>query len=446
MSKLFILHKHLKSMITLWMVAVLSVVLTVPLHGGETSLSRVSDVAEFGTSAEKLAEITSALQALIDDEKLAGIETMIAKDGKIVYESTLGTRGAMDDRALKSDDLFRIYSMTKPIAATALMQLYEKDAFELDDPITKFIPEFEELTVWQEEGEPVPLEEPFTMRQLLSHTAGFSYTFTPHEVDEMYRQQGVLRSENLEDMITKLVDIPLRYKPGERWHYSIAVDVTGAVVERISGKSFDKYLQEHIFDPLNMTDTFFGVPESKWERFLPNHSWNRQINKLLQQPSQMAEGYKASNVTFFSGGGGLVSTAIDYLRYCEAMRQGGELDGARILQPETVALMIENHLPESLNVDTAGESPTQRSAGLSIRGFGLGFGIDLDENDPNSITRYYWGGAAGTIFWIDPINDMSVVSLIQLMGSPHDLGGTVRRGVTQAWGLGAEEEATSEGE
>ena len=416
-----------------WCVAT-SCVLVSQQPEAESSLVPVDDVTEYGTTAEKLDGITTALQSFVDEEKLAGIHTIISRDGKIVYESTLGTRGAIDKQPLQTDDLFRIYSMTKPITAVALMQLYEKGAFELDDPITKFIPEFDSLTVWQQEGDPIPLDEPFTMRQLLTHTAGFTYTFTPHPVDQMYRDQQVLGSTDLEEMIDKLVAIPLRFTPGQRWHYSVAVDVTGLVVERISKQPFDEYLDEHIFSPLGMHDTFFGVPVDKWDRFLPNHSWNRQTSKLLQQPAAMAEGYREANTTFFSGGGGLVSTAMDYLRFCEAVRQGGTLDGVKILNPETVELMIDNHIPQSLAVNTAGERPTeQRSAGLTIRGFGLGFGIDLAEDDPDTTTRYYWGGAAGTVFWIDPVNNMSVVSLIQLMGSPHNLGGVLGDSIQTAW-------------
>ena len=422
------------SILASWCVAISVALVSQAEHDAESSLVPVDDVTEYGTNAEKLEGITTALQSFVDEEKLAGIHTIISRDGKIVYESTLGTRGAIDKEPLKADDLFRIYSMTKPITAVALMQLYEKGAFELDDPITKFIPEFDSLTVWQEEGDPMPLDEPFTMRQLLTHTAGFTYTFTPHPVDQMYRDQGVLSSTDLEEMIDKLTDIPLRFTPGQRWHYSVAVDVTGLVVERISKQPFDEYLDDHIFSPLGMHDTFFGVPEDKWGRFLPNHSWNRQTSKLLQQPAAMAEGYREANTTFFSGGGGLVSTAMDYLRFCEAVRQGGTLDGVKILNPETVELMIDNHIPQSLAVNTAGESPTeQRSAGLTIRGFGLGFGIDLAEDDPDTTTRYYWGGAAGTVFWIDPINNMSVVSLIQLMGSPHNLGGVLGNSIETAW-------------
>ena len=417
-----------------WFVAISVALVSQAEHDAESSLVLVDDVTEYGTTAEKLEGITTALQSFIDEEKLAGIHTIISRDGKIVYESTLGTRGVIDKQPLTADDLFPIYSMTKAITAVALMQLYEKGAFELDDPITKFIPEFDSLTVWQQEGDPTPLDQPFTMRQLLTHTAGFTYTFTPHPIDQMYRDQGVLSSTDLEEMIDKLKNIPLRFGPGQRWHYSVAVDVTGLVVERISKQPFDEYLDENIFTPLGMHDTFFGVPEDKWDRFLPNHSWNRQTSKLLQQPAAMAEGYREVNTTFFSGGGGLVSTAMDYLRFCEAVRQGGTLDGVKILNPETVELMIDNHIPESLAVNTAGESPTeQRSAGLTIRGFGLGFGIDLAEDDPDTTTRYYWGGAAGTVFWIDPINNMSVVSLIQLMGSPHNLGGVLGESIQTAW-------------
>ena len=259
------------------------------------------------------------------------------------------------------------------------------------------------------------------MQQLLSHTAGFSYGSAAWDaVDRRYRDEKLLSSKDLDEFIKKLAKLPLRYEPGTRWHYSVAVDVTGAVIERICGQPFDRFLKERLFDPLKMEDTFFEVPESKLARFGTNHRWNAEQKKLEVLPVADYPAYR--NTTLFSGGGGLVSTAMDYMRFAEMLRNGGELEGVRVLSPKTIELMTMNHLPATVKAATSGETP---AAGLSSgSGFGLGFGVITDVPQSGvigSAGEYSWGGAAGTVFWVDPVEDIVVVGMIQLMGSPWPL-------------------------
>lgn len=417
--------------------AIASFALVVFALVGCTSLSigtPTSDLTEgsaeqVGMSAEQLDKLTEIAQGYVDRKQLAGVYTLVARDGVIVYDKPVGNRGASLEEPLAKDDLFRIYSMSKPITAVAIMQLYEKGLFELDDPVTKFIPEFKNLKVWQDDGKHASPRTEMTMRHLLSHTAGLHYVFGRHPLTREYAVKQVLGSTDLEDMITKLADIPLRYHPGERWHYSVAVDVTGALVERLSGMTFDKYLEEFIFEPLGMVDTFFAIPAEKSDRLLPNHTWRRQQRTNQMHPPAMESRY--DNVTFFSGGGGLISTGIDYLRFAEMLRRGGELDGARILKEETIELMARDHLPDILasanEAAGTGENPGQAGQrGQSSFGFGLGFGINTTNGE------YSWGGAAGTIFWVDPENNMIVVTMIQQMGSPWPLRNQVKEAVVQA--------------
>ena len=262
------------------------------------------------------------------------------------------------------------------------------------------------------------------MQQLLSHTTGLSYGFNPADaVDQRYQAAGLWQSENLDVLAEKIAELPLKFEPGERWHYSVAVDITGLVVERISGQSFDVFLKERIFDPLGMEDTFFNIPEEKLERFLPNHTWDAENEQLVQQGGSDEEifvGYR--NTTLFSGGGGLVSTTMDYLRFCEMLRRGGELDGVRLLSPKTVDYMTQDHLPGAMSAGT-GERPADALLGRGF-GFGLGFGIVTDPvagGVIGSAGEYNWGGAAGTVFWIDPVEELVVIGMIQLMGSPWPL-------------------------
>ena len=396
------------------------------------------DPQQEGVSAERLERISEVSKAYLADEKVAGIATMVSRNGKIIYAKAFGERGVDDSKTLKIDDLFRIYSMTKPIVAVAAMQLYEKGMFHLSDPISKFLPELAELSVMDEEGNLTPNEEPISMQQLLTHTAGFSYGFSNSKVDQEYNKAELWTSKDSDDFIKRVAALPLHYKPGERWHYSIAVDLTGVIVERLSGMGLDEYLQTHIFEPLGMVDTFFEVPKKKMNRFLPNHYYDYG-EKTLKTVQETKEKYNAmsnyEDVSMFSGGGGLVSTAMDYMLFMEALQNGGSLNGNRILGPKTLQYMIRNHLSGSIEQKGgAGENPLDEASNNGF-GFGLGFGL-VTNSVNNSIIgsegEYNWGGAAGTVFWIDPVENISVVSMIQLMSSPWKLREDLKVAVYQA--------------
>lgn len=396
------------------------------------------DPQQEGVSAERLERISEVSKSYIADEKVAGIATMVSRNGKIIYAKAFGERGVDDSKTLKIDDLFRIYSMTKPIVAVAAMQLYEKGMFHLSDPISKFLPELAELSVMDEEGNLTPNEEPISMQQLLTHTAGFSYGFSNSKVDQEYNKAELWTSKDSDDFIKRVAALPLHYKPGERWHYSIAVDLTGVIVERLSGMGLDEYLQTHIFEPLGMVDTFFEVPKKKMSRFLPNHYYDYG-EKSLKTVQETKEKYNAmsnyEDVSMFSGGGGLVSTAMDYMLFMEALQNGGSLNGNRILGPKTLQYMIRNHLSGSIEQKGgAGENPLDEASNNGF-GFGLGFGL-VTNSVNNSIIgsegEYNWGGAAGTVFWIDPVENVSVVSMIQLMSSPWKLREDLKVAVYQA--------------
>lgn len=391
-----------------------------------------------GVSAERLERISEVSKSYLADEKVAGIATMVSRNGKIIYAKAFGERGVDDSKTLKIDDLFRIYSMTKPIVAVAAMQLYEKGMFHLSDPISKFLPELAELSVMDEEGNLTPNKEPISMQQLLTHTAGFSYGFSNSKVDQEYNKAELWTSKDSDDFIKRVAALPLHYKPGERWHYSIAVDLTGVIVERLSGMGLDEYLQTYIFEPLGMVDTFFEVPKKKMSRFLPNHYYDYG-EKSLKTVQETKEKYNAmsnyEDVSMFSGGGGLVSTAMDYMLFMEALQNGGSLNGNRILGPKTLQYMIRNHLSGSIEQKGgAGENPLDEASNNGF-GFGLGFGL-VTNSVNNSIIgsegEYNWGGAAGTVFWIDPVENISVVSMIQLMSSPWKLREDLKVAVYQA--------------
>jgi CubicO group peptidase (beta-lactamase class C family) len=392
------------------------------------ALAQLEEVTpeKVGISSQRINRITSLSEEYVKSNKVPGIVTMVSRNGKIVYYEAFGNRGADDQSKMKKDDLFRIYSMTKPITAVAAMQLYEEGKFHLNDPVTKFIPEFENIKVLNDKGVVVSSEEKMTMQQLLTHTAGFSYGFNPNDmVDQKYGEAKLWESKDLDDFTEKIAALPLKFEPGTKWHYSIAVDLTGLIVERLSGKSLEDYFQDHIFNPLGMKDTFFEVPKNKSDRFLPNHYFDASTKSpktLPIDPNSAMSNYE--KVSLYSGGGGLVSTAMDYMIFTECLRNGGIYNGKRILGPKTVQFMTKNHLEGSLtNTLNSGENPLSKAQSDGF-GFGLGFGIVTNSTNNRVIGsdgEYNWGGAAGTVFWIDPVEDLVVVSMIQLMGSPWSL-------------------------
>lgn len=381
------------------------------LGGSAAAELAIAVPEEAGMSAPRLERLSTAMQRLVDQEKLAGIVTLAAREGKITHFETFGSRDIEAKAPMAKDTIFRIYSMSKPITGVALMMLYEEGLFRLSDPVEKYIPEFAGLVVAKAEGANGPITEPadhpMTIRELMSHTAGLSYgLFSRSQVDDLYTEANVLDpSSTLSDMIEKLGKIPLRQQPGSRWHYSVAVDVQGYLVEVLSGLPFDQFLEQRLFEPLGMKDTGFHVPAEKADRFAQVYNYAEDGSLFAQEGFGGGRSY-LEPATFFSGGGGLVSTAMDYARFCQMMLNGGELDGVRILAPSTVALMHKNHLPRDL---------VEMSPGT---GFGLDFAVIHDPVAADSISEgeYYWGGAAGTWFWIDPVEDLFFVGMIQQFG------------------------------
>lgn len=389
-----------------------------------------------GMSSERLERVTALAERYVDDKRVPGMITMVARNGKVVHFEATGQRGLNDPTPLKKDALFRIYSMSKPITAVALMMLYEDGKFQLGDPAHKFIPELKNLVVYNPGGDPTPAKSAVTMQQLLTHTAGFSYGFDPRDpVDQQYQAAKIFEAANLDEFATRVAALPLQFEPGSRWHYSVASDLVGLAVERISGMTLDVYLRERIFEPLGMKDTFFNVPESKRERFLPNHGWDVTNNKMVDVTARTdARGnYIAS--TLFSGGGGLVSSTMDYMRFAEMLRNGGSYNGARLLSPKTVQYMTLNHLPAAVGASGSGEAPTLGALGSKGVGFGLGFSVVTDAAAAgiiSSVGEYAWGGAAGTIFWIDPQEEIVTIAMIQLMASPWPLRADMKTTTYQA--------------
>jgi len=399
--------------------AMLSFALTLPLAASTLPSAKPESV---GMSSERLARITPLLQRYVDEGKLAGATVLIERQGRVVYFQSVGKLSVDNGAPLAKDSLFRVYSMTKPVTAVAAMILYEEGKFQLSDPVSQFVPELKELKVLKD-GKEVAAASEMTMQQLLSHTAGFAYGFNQWDpVDKRYQDDKVLISKDMNEFIGKLAKLPLRNEPGTKWQYSVAIDVTGAVIERISGMRLDEFMKARLFDPLKMDDTFFDVPEAKLPRVGTNHRWDATEKKLLVLPDGEYPVYRGT--TFFSGGGGLVSSTTDYARFAEMLRNGGALDGVRVLSPKTIQLMTMNHLPATIAPDKSGESPMITTGGFQGSGFGLGFGVVIDvpkSGNMGSVGEYSWGGAAGTVFWVDPVEEIVVVGMIQLMGSPWPL-------------------------
>jgi CubicO group peptidase (beta-lactamase class C family) len=367
---------------------------------------------EVGLDAAKLQAARAAVQALIEKKEMAGAILAVARHGKVVLFEALGEAEAGSGKAMKTDTIVRIYSMTKPITTVAAMILVDEGKIRLDDPVSKFLPEFKNLRVHAgKEGETVDAKREVTIRDLMRHTSGLSYGFGNSPVDLLYKKQGVLaRGDTLPDLITKLGKVPLVSQPGTRWRYSASTDVLGRVVEVVSGRPLDEFFVERIFKPLDMKDTGFLVPEDQLDRFAANHGLDKE-KKLIVTETPAKSRYR-TKPKMLSGGGGCVSTARDYLRFCQMLLNGGELEGTRILKAETVALMRQNQLSEeAMKAKNGGNADVGD-------GFGLGFGVRVGKDNPaagSAVGEYYWGGAASTHFWISPRQDLIVVALEQFM-------------------------------
>jgi CubicO group peptidase (beta-lactamase class C family) len=372
---------------------------------------------------KRLDRITEHLEkSYIEPRKIAGCQVVVLHRGNVEYRRSFGSMDVERDRAMRDDTIFRIYSMTKPITSIALMQLYERGLFQLNDPVHRTIPSWRDHQVYVSgEGDSMQLrapDSPMTFRHILSHTAGLSYGASNHPIDKRYRALNVnrARGETLETFVEKLSKVPLFYSPGTRWMYSYATDVCGALVERLSGMPLDKYFQQHIFDPLGMKDTSFTVSPDKVERLAANYE--RTPDKKLRLIDDPFESTYLVTPTFLSGGGGLTGTTADYLRFCEMLCRGGELDGKRIIGSRTLATMTKNHLADGKDLTQMALGAFSETAYEGV-GFGLGFATTLGEVASGTLGAgdFYWGGAASTIFWVDPREHLSVVFMTQLMPS-----------------------------
>lgn len=370
---------------------------------------------DVGLSGARLYKIDHLTQRYIDEGKMPGSVTLVARRGEIAHLETQGLMDIEADKKMQEDTIFRIYSMSKPVTSCALMMLYEDGYFQLDDPVSKYIPGFKELKV---HGSDEVLGHTMTMQHLLTHTSGLTYGFlNDHPVDFMYEEQGVETSADLDEMIAKLCTLPLVNAPGSRWRYSVATDVCGYLVQKLSDIPFNEFLSEQIFYPLGMQDTGFFVPEEKSHRLAANYQKTPEEGmQLIDSPEQSPYLKRRS---MHSGGGGQVSTAQDYFKFAQMLLNGGQNEGVRILGTKTLELMASNHLPNNGDLTSMGQATFSETPFDGI-GFGLGFSVMLDPVEARilgSAGEFAWGGAASTYFWVDPEEDMVVIFLTQLMPS-----------------------------
>ncbi len=365
--------------------------------------------SEVGLSQERLDRITQAMKSSVEKGHLAGAIGVVARKGRIAYWETVGMADREAGKAMADDTIFRIYSMTKPVVGVALMTLYEEGRFALRDPVKNHIPELGGLKVWVD-GTDVPSEREMTVQDLMRHTSGMTYgLFGDSPVDEMYMDANVLGgNKSVADFIDKLAKLPLKHHPGSAWEYSVSVDVQGRLIEVLSGKDLATFMKERIFDPLDMRDTSFRMTSQKADRFVQIYEKSEDKKGIVPAPKSRTAGYY-DDTKWYSGGGGLVSTTRDYLRFCQMMLNGGVLDGTRILSRKTVDLMTIDHI-ESV--------PRASSISRAGYGFGLDFAVHIDPAESGlngSIGEYNWGGLAGTIFWIDPVEEMIGLYMIQVL-------------------------------
>jgi len=379
-----------------------------------------------GFSSERLDRLHAFIQSEVDSRQLAGAITLLARHGKIVDYRTYGVRDLATGAPMTNDTIFRDYSMTKPVTGVAMMLLYEQGKWLPSDPVSKYIPEFAHLKVFNgfDHNGKMLLADPDhapTMRELMTHTAGFTYGGADTPVDRMYGElkPGTSTVKNLQEMIDRLAQIPLLYQPGHGWTYSMSMDIQGYIVEKLSGQSLPDFLHDNLFAPIGMRDAGFYVPADKRSRFAAGY--HEKDGALVAEPTENGQPIDyASQPTAPSGGGGLVSTAEDYYRFAQMLLNNGQLGGVRILAPSSVRLMTSNHLPaELLN--------GQFGIGMHIMRPGFGYGYNCavvfdpaEANLSDGQGTFFWDGAAGTWFWVDPTNDIVFVGMIQRRTSPDN--------------------------
>jgi CubicO group peptidase (beta-lactamase class C family) len=389
-----------------------------------------------GMSSVRLQRLDEVMQRrYVEGGYLPGLLVHVYRKGHLTHTSLCGQMDIGRGRLLREDAIFRIYSMSKPITAVALMMLVEEGLIGLDDLVHSHIPAWQSLGVYAS-GMPslladtppsfvtTPVQRPMKIVDLATHTSGLTYGFMMRTaVDAAYRRAKVVDRDTpggLQGMVDQLARIPLDFSPGTAWNYSVAIDVLGYLVEKLSGMPFGEFLRTRLFEPLGMNDTAFHVPSEKTERFTCCYQ-PEALGRGLKLQDDSRESSYARPPALESGGGGLVSTAHDYLRFCRMMLNGGTLDGVQILSPKTVALFSLNYLPDGREVADMAMPGMFSESGYAGVGFSLGCGVNVDVAKtrlPGSLGEYFWGGAAATAFWIDPKEDLTVVFMTQVIGSP----------------------------
>jgi CubicO group peptidase (beta-lactamase class C family) len=381
---------------------------------------------DVGMSTDRLDRVSAVCRRYVDTGRLPCTDVQIARRGQVVYRDTYGSADLQNDRPLDDDTIFRIYSMTKPITSIALMQLYEQGEVLLENRVDRFIPEFAEVQVWTGGTEDAPQvrapSRPITVHDVLTHMSGLTYGFMfAHPVDAIYRHNDLgnfTRPDiSLAESMEILAGIPLQFDPGSRWNYSMSTDVCGRIVEVASGMTLDAYLDQHIFAPLGMVDTGFWLNDEQLPRLAACYTRTPETRLLEIDPA--ASPVHAQPPAFLSGGGGLLSTTADYQRFCDMLLNRGELDGRRIIGPRTLDYMTSNHLPGNATLNEMGQV-TFSEATMEGTGFGLGFSVLVDPAANEAIGtpgEFGWGGAASTTFWIDPVEELSVIFMTQLLPS-----------------------------
>ena len=384
------------------------------------------DPKEVGLDATRLKNIDKHFNRYVDEGRLAGYAVAVARHGKVAHFGMYGHKDSETSAPITDDTMYRIYSMTKPITSIALMMLVERGLLQLTDPVSKFIPSFGETRVWNTGTVLKPLTnaltEPIRIWHLLTHTAGMTYGWMYSDlVDDMYRragfEAGVAYKDSLEVVCDKYAALPLVFQPGSSWNYSVATDIVGRVIEVVGKMPLDEFFDKNIFQPLEMHDTGFWVPEEKHERVASLYRYDETNHKKAK-----ISGFANSSLekpAFLSGGGGLISTADDYFKFIRMLEGRGKSGNVRLLSPSTFEMMVMNHLPNNADISTFGR-PLGEEIFYDGLGFGLGFGVVVDQAKtrvacPNG--TFSWGGMASTAFWVDPVNEISAMFFTQLIPS-----------------------------
>jgi len=406
------------------------------------ALAPAASPESVGFDSARLAKLDAAMAKVVADGRVPGMTTLLARHGKIVAFKTYGKASLETGQPMNKDAIFRIYSMSKPITGVAMMILFEEGKWRLDDPVTRYVPEFKNLKVvasLDKNGTMVleDMKRPPTMREIMSHTAGFGYGLgDEHPVDKLYREKQVLGSTGLKQMIDRTATIPLMFQPGTNWSYSSSVDIQGYIVEKLTGQTLGQFMDQRIFKPLKMNDTAFSTGAAKANRLAAVYVFDKEKGKIVV-PAELFGGQMpdyAKPPAMESGGGGLVSTTMDYARFSQMILNKGELDGVRILSPASVELMGTNVIPKNVLLNTNGTSGARFNEAV---GFGLDFMVVKDARAAGTLQgdgTMSWGGAAGTWFWVDPTNDIIFVGMIQRIGGTggDDLGTQARTLTYQA--------------